>query len=248
MARTRQLKPDFFADEDISALTPIARLLFMGLWLIADKAGRLEDRPLRIRAALFPYEPDTNVEAALASLSKEKVHGLGAFIVRYAAADGRKYIQISNFEKHQHCHPKELPSTIPGNSGTSPVKQRQGLEIPAPAGTKTSVPSVPSESVPSGPSAAVDNPGPSRQTNVPLDDFLPAAWEEWRTRRGGGALEPSSAEFVLARLWWSDGIPLRVVCTAIRECGGKPGETTPLTYAGPAVTAEWSRVSAGRSA
>ena len=33
-----------------------ARLLFVGLWTIADRNGRLEDRPKRIRAELFPYD------------------------------------------------------------------------------------------------------------------------------------------------------------------------------------------------
>ena len=56
MPRIRYLKPCFFKDEDIASLPHQTRLLYQGLWVLADKEGRLEDRPKRIKAEIFPYE------------------------------------------------------------------------------------------------------------------------------------------------------------------------------------------------
>ena len=41
MARIRTIKPEFFTSDDICALSPRARLLYIGLWCEADREGRL---------------------------------------------------------------------------------------------------------------------------------------------------------------------------------------------------------------
>jgi hypothetical protein len=103
--RARIIKPSFFINEDLATLPYEARLLFIGLWCVADREGRLEDRPRRLKAELFPYD-DIELDPLLSQLAE-----LG-FIVRYEA-QGKRYIQITNFTKHQRLHPNEAPSTIP---------------------------------------------------------------------------------------------------------------------------------------
>ena len=49
MARSRNIKPSIMANEELAELEPLSRLLFIYLWMLADKAGRLEDRPKRIK-------------------------------------------------------------------------------------------------------------------------------------------------------------------------------------------------------
>ena len=49
MARSRNIKPGFFKNEDLLDLPYEYRLLFVGLWTLADREGYLEDRPKRIR-------------------------------------------------------------------------------------------------------------------------------------------------------------------------------------------------------
>ena len=110
MARTRLLKPDFFHDEDLAELPFEARLLLAGLWLIADREGRLEDRPRRIRASVFPYEPTVDAEALLQMLAAS------GFVSRYTVND-ESYIQIVNFSKQQQPHYRETPSEIPPQTG-----------------------------------------------------------------------------------------------------------------------------------
>ncbi|WP_233872396.1 hypothetical protein [Paraburkholderia adhaesiva] len=100
------LKPTFFTNELLSGLPPLARLLFAGLWTVADREGRLEDRPARIRAEIFPYEPDTDVDALL-----DQLHDAG-FIARYAI-NGERYVEVIKWTKHQRPHPHEAASEIP---------------------------------------------------------------------------------------------------------------------------------------
>ena len=105
MARIRTIRPEFFLHETLSELSPITRLSFIGLWTLADREGRLEDRPKRIRASLFPYETH-DVDAIIGELH---AHG---FVVRYEV-DGVRFIAIPGFAKHQHCHMKEPASSLP---------------------------------------------------------------------------------------------------------------------------------------
>jgi len=110
MARVRQIKPEFFMDEELGALPPATRLLFIGLWTIADKAGRLEDRPARIKAHLLPYDKDVTEEMVDSMI--ESLAG-GRFVIRYSV-DGKELLQIRSFDKHQHCHIHEQDSKLPG--------------------------------------------------------------------------------------------------------------------------------------
>jgi hypothetical protein len=108
MARTRSIKPGFFDNEVLGGLPPLTRLLFIGLWCIADREGRLEDRPKRIKKTLLGYD---DVSTSEVSEMLQALHDTG-FIIRYTV-DGEEYIQVVNFAKHQNPHVKEKPSEIP---------------------------------------------------------------------------------------------------------------------------------------
>lgn len=114
MSRIRGLKPDFFKDEDLAALPFEARLLFQGLWCLADREGRLEDRPKYIQAEIFPYDKKINIENLLTLLCLPKIEGRpGKIFIRRYQVDGRKYINIPEFLKHQKPHHTEKDSLIP---------------------------------------------------------------------------------------------------------------------------------------
>lgn len=105
MPRKRDIKPGFFKNEELGELEPLARLLFAGLWCWADKEGRFEDRPKKLKADILPYD-ECDGEHLLQQLAD---HG---FIVRYEV-DGLRCGQIINWDKHQKPHPKETDSEIP---------------------------------------------------------------------------------------------------------------------------------------
>ena len=117
MSRARNIKPGFFANEDLAEIDPIGRLLFIGLWTLADRDGRLEDRPKRIKGELFPYD-NCDINALLDDLQKY------GFILRYEV-DGGKYIQIVNFSKHQNPHPKEPSKDFPMPESDKQVASRE---------------------------------------------------------------------------------------------------------------------------
>lgn len=124
MARSRNIKPSFFTNDLLAELSPLARLLFIGLWTIADRNGRLEDRPKRIRAEIFPYD-DCDCDLLLRDLHRS------GFIIRYSV-DGDRFIMINNFLKHQNPHPKEQPSTIPEPAENCDAVKRYDLATDLP--------------------------------------------------------------------------------------------------------------------
>lgn len=105
MSRSRNIKPGFFKNEELAECSPLARLCFIGLWTLADREGRLEDRPKRWDAELFPFE-----DVDMGSLIDELIEH--HFIFRYAV-DGKRFVQVAEFSKHQNPHHGEGASTIP---------------------------------------------------------------------------------------------------------------------------------------
>lgn len=86
-----------------------ARLLFVGLWTLADRAGRMEDRPKQIKMEIFPAD-SVDVDALLDQLAATKM------VARYEI-DGKRYLQVVNFNKHQNPHRDEKASTLPDIDG-----------------------------------------------------------------------------------------------------------------------------------
>ncbi len=119
--RKRQLDPDFFHNEKLCKLDPFARLLFAGLWTIADREGLLKDTPDVIKGLVFPFDKKVNVDNLIKQLADND------FIVRYSL-DGGNYIWIKSFKEHQPIHPNEKKSVIKFNDNVIKlhVKQTQG--------------------------------------------------------------------------------------------------------------------------
>lgn len=113
--RARNIKPGFWKNEDLVELPFEHRLLFVGLWMLADREGRLEDRPKRIKMELFPCD-NVNVDAGLEDLTSM------GLLERYDY-QGVKVILITKFAEHQSPHHSEKRSELPGKTGYDPVTQ-----------------------------------------------------------------------------------------------------------------------------
>lgn len=166
MARSRNIKPGFFTNELLVALPFEYRLLFAGLWTLADREGRLENRPLRIKMALFPAD---NVDCA---------HGLEALeasgFITFYEANEVAYIAINEFSKHQNPHHKEVASVIPE---PPPLGQPQASPgIPSVEGGGNRADSLIPDSSPLIP----DSGGKAgRASRLPRDFQIPTEWIEW---------------------------------------------------------------------
>ena len=99
MARARNIKPSFFTNDDLGELKPLARLLFIGLWTIADYKGCFEYKPKRLKIQVLPYD-DCNIEELANDLDKS------GFISIYSV-QGQQYGKVLNFSKHQNPHKNE---------------------------------------------------------------------------------------------------------------------------------------------
>lgn len=173
MARARNIKPSFFTNDSLAEVDPLGRLLFQGLWCHADREGRLEDRPRKLKAEILPYD-NCDVEGLLADLDR---HG---FISRYEV-DGRRFIQVVNFAKHQNPHIKEAASEIPaqGEHGASTV------QVKCDTGTS------PADSLIPHPSSLNPHPSSLKTSAKPRGEEYPvefeAAWAAYPPRAGGAS-------------------------------------------------------------
>lgn len=104
--RARNIKPSLFKNELLAVSDPLHTLIFAGLWCLADREGRLEDRPAKIHFDINPGRAFDGTQAALNWLDEN------GFIERYEI-DGKRFIQVVNFAKHQNPHCKEGASTLP---------------------------------------------------------------------------------------------------------------------------------------
>ena len=103
--RARDIKPGFFKNEQLGECSQAARLLFVGLWMLADRQGRLERRPKRMKVELFPYD-ELDVEPLLMELER-------AGLVAGYEAEGRELLWIPSFLRHQSPHRNEKGSELP---------------------------------------------------------------------------------------------------------------------------------------
>nr|WP_319566251.1 hypothetical protein [uncultured Rhodoferax sp.] len=116
MARARNIKPGLYKNEDLAECSIWARFIFPGLWMLADREGRLEDRPKRIKGELTPFD-SIDIEPLLVELAHWK------FIRRYEI-NGIRCIQITNFLVHQTPHGTEKDSALPDENGFFIIHER----------------------------------------------------------------------------------------------------------------------------
>lgn len=188
--RARSIKPGFFKNEELATCSAWARLLAPGLWMMADREGRMEYRPLRIKAEIFPYD-SVDVDALMGELE-------AAEHIQTFHHGGKRFVQITKFLKHQRPHINESDSTIPapppkndeqnqqvaetcdhGSKHLSPRSQAlrsESLFIESVSESISPLPEVRSTPEPSPPKAAESGelfePDPTEPTPDPLDTAI----------------------------------------------------------------------------
>ena len=108
MARKRMIDPSIWINEDFGTLTNLAKLVFIGLFSMADDEGRGKASPAYIKAVLFPYNDDlrvADIEKALSEISSK-------MSVIFYSCDENKYYTLTSWNKWQKID-KPSDSSIP---------------------------------------------------------------------------------------------------------------------------------------
>ena len=112
MSRIRTIKPEFWSSEQVMSCSPLARLLFIGLWNFSDDHGVHPASCWRLKAEVFPSD-DISVEEIgrlIGELIKNKL------LYEYLAEE-RNYWIVTGWKKHQRIEKPTyrfpLPSSDP---------------------------------------------------------------------------------------------------------------------------------------
>ena len=194
--RARNIKPNLFKNEILGTEDPFLTILFTGLWCLADKRGRLEDRPLRIKAEVFPYRDNLDVNGYLTVLER-----LG-FIQRYVI-DQVPYIQVLHFEKHQHPHHTEKESEIPPPPSIKSLKNNENSDLTVKQqeinGCAPSDSLIPDSLIPEKNPRAKNKTSSEEEFILP-EDIPEVPWNEWmKSRKKKKAVDSPYAKNLLIK-------------------------------------------------
>ena len=107
MGKIRSIKPAFFEDEKVSKLPIQARLLYIGMWTIADDNGVLKGHPAFLKSQIFPYDDTLRV----GEVSKWIDALVEARMLIPFPYEGESYYVIRTFRTHQKTDPR-YPSEL----------------------------------------------------------------------------------------------------------------------------------------
>jgi len=225
--RIRTVKPDFFLHEDLAALSPLHRIVFIGLWCAADRAGRFEWRPNRLKVQIVPYDR-CDFDKILSELVES------GFVTRYVV-NGAEYGAIPSWERHQWVNHREAVSIIPHPDEGEPF-----LGTPRHAEENLGNPRTIMEYRKGKEGKGKDKDACGLSPVTPLlsssPDFL-SAWAEWEQHRREikHPLTPTAAKQQIARL---DAMGPERATAAIRNsiANGWRGLFEPKDGPGPQTT------------
>lgn len=108
MARKRMIDPNIWQSEDFGNLSDLAKLIFIGLFSLADDEGRGRCNPVYLKSTLFPYKEglrSADVEVALSEISR-------TMSVVFYSCDEKSYYSLYNWSTWQKID-KPTDSKIP---------------------------------------------------------------------------------------------------------------------------------------
>lgn len=137
MSRIRSVHPGLWTDERFMEVSPLARLLLIGIWTECDDKGSFEWSPIKLKARLLPVD-NCDVVALLEELAT------AGSVMKYEMG-GRKLGAVRNFMRFQrpkkpndlypqtdevrnYCagEQQEVPNQLPTDGGNSPQMEDGG--------------------------------------------------------------------------------------------------------------------------
>lgn len=114
MPRQRMIKPDFFDSGSLAECTRDARLVFVGLWVMADDKGNMKFNERKLQKQLFPYD---DLDPRMLMVWLAELEDVGC--IKAYEAQGDVCISVPNFLTYQ---------TIKNPSKTTVPEPPEGLK------------------------------------------------------------------------------------------------------------------------
>lgn len=93
MARKRMIDPNIWQSEDFSKLSTLSKLVFIGLFSLADDEGKGRCNPVYLRSTLFPYDEgirSTDIDKTLSEISSN-------MSILFYSCNGSNYYRLTNW-------------------------------------------------------------------------------------------------------------------------------------------------------
>lgn len=121
MARIRSVHPSLFTDEAWVSCSPLARLLYIGLWTDADDQGLFEWKPLQIKMRLLPGDMADAVPLLAELVTAE-------LVLRFDHG-GKPFGAIKQFRKYQRPKKPNATHVLPDDLRTYVGLTADGSEL-----------------------------------------------------------------------------------------------------------------------
>ena len=111
--RKRMIDPGYWSDDKVIELTPIERLLFIGMWNFADDSGVLKNSSKQLKAQIFPAD---NIDDNIMKKHLSHLHELGLIQLN----EDKTLIKVrgwTNYQKINRPQPSKY-AFVEGNHGT----------------------------------------------------------------------------------------------------------------------------------
>lgn len=108
MARKRMIDPNIWQSEDFGKLSLLAKIVFIGLFSLADDEGRGRANPVYLKSSLFPYEESMRS----ADITKTLLEISSNMSVVFYSCDGSDYYSLYNWSDWQKID-KPTDSKLP---------------------------------------------------------------------------------------------------------------------------------------
>lgn len=119
MARKRMIDPNIWQSEDFSKLSTLGKLVFIGLFSLADDEGRGRCNPVFLKSTLFPYEEgirSADIDKTLSEISSN-------MSVIFYSCDGSNYYSLLSWNTFQKID-RPTASKIPEYDENEKTMQR----------------------------------------------------------------------------------------------------------------------------
>lgn len=96
MPRNRMIKSEFWTSEQVMSCSPLARLMFIGLWNFADDNGIHPASYKKLKAEVFPYDDFSleEIQSWISELIQQK-------LLHEYTVEGQAYWRVTGWNRHQ---------------------------------------------------------------------------------------------------------------------------------------------------